>query len=256
MGRILSANPTGGPSTSTDNALVRFDGATGKTLQNSGVIVDDSNNVSGVVGLTIGGALAGVTTLNASGIITHGGLIATANTFTLASVTGLSKVEYGVAASRAIKFSFANVSVPITFTSGTPDAAGFGNLDLGTLPAALFSRGGAYYLFTTVTAGANITASDTFFIGIGTAQQTTANAGAIVANGDNLSSASGTIVLSGQTASNQSNAASTGSMTLINGITSTRHIYLNFAGVSIGTASDTLTLTGTLWVNVGYVGLP
>jgi len=37
-----------GPGSSTDNALVRFDGTGGKTGQNSGVIVDDSNNVSGI----------------------------------------------------------------------------------------------------------------------------------------------------------------------------------------------------------------
>src|SRR5574341_21444 len=35
-----------GPASSTDNAIVRFDGATGKLVQNSGVIVDDSNNVT------------------------------------------------------------------------------------------------------------------------------------------------------------------------------------------------------------------
>lgn len=34
-----------GPASSTDNAVARFDGATGKLIQNSGVIVDDSNNV-------------------------------------------------------------------------------------------------------------------------------------------------------------------------------------------------------------------
>jgi len=43
-----------GPGSSTDNALVRFDGATGKLLQNSGVIVDDSDN------LTLPGTLNGV----------------------------------------------------------------------------------------------------------------------------------------------------------------------------------------------------
>jgi hypothetical protein len=41
-----------GPSSSTDNAIVRYDGTTGKLIQNSGVIIDDSNNVSGVVTLT------------------------------------------------------------------------------------------------------------------------------------------------------------------------------------------------------------
>jgi hypothetical protein len=36
-----------GPASSTDNALARFDLATGKLLQNSGLIVNDSNDISG-----------------------------------------------------------------------------------------------------------------------------------------------------------------------------------------------------------------
>lgn len=35
-----------GAASSTDNAVVRFDGTGGKTLQNSGVTIDDSNNVT------------------------------------------------------------------------------------------------------------------------------------------------------------------------------------------------------------------
>lgn len=42
-----------GPGSSTDNAMVRFDGTTGEVVQNSGVIVDDSNNISGVASLTL-----------------------------------------------------------------------------------------------------------------------------------------------------------------------------------------------------------
>ena len=34
-----------GPSTSTDNAVARFDGTTGKVVQNSSVVIDDSGNV-------------------------------------------------------------------------------------------------------------------------------------------------------------------------------------------------------------------
>lgn len=48
-----------GPASSTDNAIVRFDGTTGKVVQNSGVTVDDSNNVSGVAQMsatTVAGA--------------------------------------------------------------------------------------------------------------------------------------------------------------------------------------------------------
>lgn len=40
-----------GPASATDNAIARFDTTTGKLIQNSGVIVDDSNNVTGVATL-------------------------------------------------------------------------------------------------------------------------------------------------------------------------------------------------------------
>jgi len=59
----ISATGTGGdvvgPASSTDNAIARFDLATGKLIQNSGVIIDDSNNVSGLASLTLdaGGSL-------------------------------------------------------------------------------------------------------------------------------------------------------------------------------------------------------
>lgn len=43
-----------GPASSTDNAMVRFDGATGKLGQNSGVIVDDSNNITGAASVVVG----------------------------------------------------------------------------------------------------------------------------------------------------------------------------------------------------------
>lgn len=46
-----------GPGSSTDNAVARFDGTTGQLIQNSGVIVDDSNNVSGANNLSISGIL-------------------------------------------------------------------------------------------------------------------------------------------------------------------------------------------------------
>lgn len=40
-----------GPSSSTDEAVARFDGVTGKRIQNSGVLIDDSDNVTGVANL-------------------------------------------------------------------------------------------------------------------------------------------------------------------------------------------------------------
>ncbi|MCW5950985.1 MAG: hypothetical protein KIT69_01820 [Propionibacteriaceae bacterium] len=41
-----------GPGSSTDNALVRFDSTTGKIIQNSGAILDDSDNLTGLNSLT------------------------------------------------------------------------------------------------------------------------------------------------------------------------------------------------------------
>jgi hypothetical protein len=48
-----------GPGSSTDNAVARFNGAGGSTIQNSGVIIDDSNNVSGIVNITLTGTVDG-----------------------------------------------------------------------------------------------------------------------------------------------------------------------------------------------------
>ena len=48
-----------GPGSATDNAVTRFSTTTGKLVQNSGVIIDDSNNVTGVVALTATGAITG-----------------------------------------------------------------------------------------------------------------------------------------------------------------------------------------------------
>ena len=56
--------PSGGGG-STDNAIARWDGTTGTVLQNSGVIIDDSNNVTGINTLT-------VSTFIATDVITTG----------------------------------------------------------------------------------------------------------------------------------------------------------------------------------------
>lgn len=82
-----------GPGSSTDNAVARFDGTTGKLLQNSVVIIGDTGNVSGVVNLTV----TGTTTL------------ATSLTGVVKAVSGVvsaaSLVNADVSASAAIAFS-------------------------------------------------------------------------------------------------------------------------------------------------------
>lgn len=53
-----------GAASSTDNAVARFDGVTGKVIQNSGVTIDDSNNVIVPGNLTINGTTTFINTTN------------------------------------------------------------------------------------------------------------------------------------------------------------------------------------------------
>lgn len=56
----VDAATTLGPGLSTDNAAARFDGTTGVLLQDSGVLIDDSDNITGVVAITMSGDLTGL----------------------------------------------------------------------------------------------------------------------------------------------------------------------------------------------------
>ena len=58
---VSSAGDFSGPGSATDNAIVRFDGTGGKTGQNSGVTIDDSNNATGFGNLTLSGELDAAT---------------------------------------------------------------------------------------------------------------------------------------------------------------------------------------------------
>lgn len=48
-----------GPVSATDNAISRFNGTDGKNVQNSGVTIDDTNNMAGLVNLTLSGTVDG-----------------------------------------------------------------------------------------------------------------------------------------------------------------------------------------------------
>jgi len=50
-GTAISSGDFSGPGSATDNAIVRFDGTGGKTGQGSSILIDDSNNMAGVVSL-------------------------------------------------------------------------------------------------------------------------------------------------------------------------------------------------------------
>lgn len=74
-----------GPGSSTDNAIVRFDGTTGATVQNSVVIIGDTGNVTGVGSIDatsykvggVAGASGTFTTVDAKTVTVVNGLITT-----------------------------------------------------------------------------------------------------------------------------------------------------------------------------------
>jgi hypothetical protein len=70
-----------GPAGATDNAIARYDTATGKLIQNSLVLIDDTGNVTGVNDLTVGGDLTvqgTLTTIDTVNLTVEDSLIHTA----------------------------------------------------------------------------------------------------------------------------------------------------------------------------------
>lgn len=80
-------NPSAGPGSSTDNAIVRWTGS--KNLNNSGTILSDTNNITGALSMTLGVASTSLGTLvlrnatNANTTTLRAGATASNLTFTL-----------------------------------------------------------------------------------------------------------------------------------------------------------------------------
>ena len=100
-----------GPGSSTNNAVVRWDGATGTFVKDSGVIIDDTNNVSGIADLTA----TGTTTLDTSlsgPLRASSGVVGVGDTDLASEVTGVLPVANGgTNSSTALANDFVIVSV-------------------------------------------------------------------------------------------------------------------------------------------------
>jgi hypothetical protein len=84
----VASGDVDGPASATDNAITRYDGTTGKLIQNSGVTIDDSNNVSGVAQLnatTLDATNLEVTNLKAKDGTAAGSIADSTGVVTLAS---------------------------------------------------------------------------------------------------------------------------------------------------------------------------
>lgn len=143
-----------GPASSTDNAIARFNGTTGKIIQDSGVLIDDSNNMTGVAQIT-------ATTFNDGTATLTGGVLASSGTLGL---TGSTQIDIN---------SVANVLADMTWGGGIK--AQFG--DTNSYVKSDASGELQVYGSTSVTIGANaimsgnITMPEDGWIGIGAAAE-------------------------------------------------------------------------------------
>lgn len=86
--RFADASTSG---TSTDNAVVRWDGTTGRDLQDSGVLIDDSNAMTGLTALTVSGNISVTGTVDGRDVAADGTKLDTVETN--ADVTDATNVE-------------------------------------------------------------------------------------------------------------------------------------------------------------------
>jgi hypothetical protein len=118
-GIVFPADVVGIPTigSSTDNAVVRWNGISGSSVQNSGVVIDDSDNV------TIPGVLAvGTGTLFINGdtktIFSNDGSIVISGT--VGTLGNLSSIDYGSLLSNTLSFSGVHYSDSVPEIGGIP----------------------------------------------------------------------------------------------------------------------------------------
>ena len=130
-----SAGDVVGPGSSTDNALVRFDGTTGKLVQSSVGVLSDAGVLTGLTGLTSSGSItfSGLT----SGRVTYagtGGLLQdSANltfdgtTLTAAGLAGPHNGTVGATTANTGAFTTLSASGAVTLSGGTANGVAYLN---------------------------------------------------------------------------------------------------------------------------------
>lgn len=232
-----------GPGSTTDDAVVRFNGTGGSNLNNSGVIIDDSNNVTGV------NSLAVTTNITASNITIVGSastIGAVAFTSTSATVTGNLTVSGSITASSlTVNGNISASSLSVSNVTVVGSASSIGSLAITSTSATITGDLTVSGAITASTIGAsNITITGSASsIGAVAITSTTATV-----TGDLTVSGAITATTIGAT-----NVTVTGSASSIGAITiTTTGVGINTAAVTSGTA---LEVTGNMRITTTGNGL-
>jgi hypothetical protein len=167
-----SADVTG-PVSSTDNAVARFDGTTGKIIQNSGVTIDDSNNISSA------GSVTGVSFIPSGATVATNGLYLPASNTVALSTNSTERMRIdsagrvSVGSSGTIAGQSFRVNLPITGSTTS-----YGVVSATTVQSDV-TVAGMGYRSNLSTAAASFTVTD--LIGY-IAEQATIGAGSTVTN--------------------------------------------------------------------------
>lgn len=173
-----------GPVSSTLNALPRYATTDGAVIKNSGVIIDDSNNVTGINNLTISGAINDSAAVSvASGTTTNIGAAASSNVLITGTTTITAFDTVGAGIVRRIRFNGAllltyngtslilptlqNIKTAVNDTcfalslgSGNWFLYNYQSASGNALPNAVNNQTGTTYSFALTDIGGTVTASN------------------------------------------------------------------------------------------------
>jgi len=235
-----------GPASATDNAVVRFDSTTGKLVQNSGVIVDDSNNVSGVGTLAAGATTLTTSSANAFVVgpngATNPAFKVDASAASLASGLHLVPAASGGLVSLNVVSTTSSTGLTInsqangSITLNTPGSTGSINLSPGGVTRYDFNRTIAN--FTPTGRSATAAAAFLFTPGSGTTLTASTEAPAVYFNlGNTQTHSTGALTLQRDFRITGSTHAFVGASTLTN---------LAALSVELGTGGSNATITNNM----------